>query len=193
MTELSTMEITATLFAWRWEPQGGRLCREAMTDVRDQSPTEPRTSPPATTATAATRAVAVGDAAAEQFDQARDAVTSSVPHLRRHLSAWLAVHGVPAAVATELALVASELCTNAVEAARSTVELRAWLERDYVVLEARDDGPGFTGQLPERGDRADPDVDRGRGLFVVSALVDVLWATTDESMTTVRCARRLTW
>ena len=28
------MEITATLFAWRWEPQGGRLCREAMTDVR---------------------------------------------------------------------------------------------------------------------------------------------------------------
>ena len=176
MTELSTMEITATLFAWRWEPQGGRLCREAMTDVRDQSPT-----------------VAVGDAAAEQFDQARDAVTSSVPHLRRHLSAWLAVHGVPAAVATELALVASELCANAVEAARSTVELRAWLERDYVVLEARDDGPGFTGQLPERGDRADPDVDRGRGLFVVSALVDVLWATTDEGMTTVRCARRLTW
>ena len=83
-------------------------------------------------------------------------------------------------------------CTNAVEAARSTVELRAWLERDYVVLEARDDGPGFTRQLPERGDRADPDVDRGRGLFVVSALVDVLWATTDESMTTVRCARRLT-
>ena len=67
---------------------------------------------------------------------------------------------------TELArLLVSELVTNAVFHAHSSVEVRARLERDRVRIEVRDDDPN-----PPAPRHAEPWEATGRGLFLVDEL-----------------------
>jgi len=95
--------------------------------------------------------------------------------------------------ATDLLLVATELAANAVRRASGlpgTVSLRASGHGEDVILEVEDDGgepmslPGPAGELP------DGMAERGRGLFLVRALVDKLDTEVIDGRTMVRAVRR---
>ncbi len=119
--------------------------------------------------------------------------TAAVPLARHFLEDWLVRIPVETAELPDLLLVASELCSNAVRHAsgqRGSVALRARVEGPDVVLEVEDDGgnsaplPAPTDQLPE------PLAERGRGLFLVKALVDSLDSDVADGRTVIRVTRR---
>ena len=94
----------------------------------------------------------------------------------------------------DLLLMASELCSNALRAgsgAPASLALRARAEGDAIVLEVEDDGDGF--ELPPLwadGELPDVESERGRGLFLVSALADDIAVTTGGGRTVVRAVKR---
>ncbi len=88
----------------------------------------------------------------------------------------------------KLMLVVSELCTNAVEAVQDPggeVALRVRDLKDRVLLEVEDSGPGFVAAMGRRG--AGVTDERGRGLHVVSSLVDEMSVDRRGDRTIVRC------
>src|ERR1700730_3346033 len=94
---------------------------------------------------------------------------------RHLLQDWLGAQPVDGAAIDDLLIVATELCANAIEAstgAERAIALRARADRDALVLEVEDDGPGFA--WPEWTDDEPPDlaIERGGGLFLVRALSD---------------------
>ncbi|HUQ40582.1 MAG TPA: ATP-binding protein [Acidimicrobiales bacterium] len=127
---------------------------------------------------------------ADRIELVLDPRPESLPEARHRVEAWLTGAGVPDAVAADLVTAVGELCTNAVQAAESRVAVRGRIERESVVIEVHDDGPGFTGKIPEI--EPDPLADAGRGLFIVQKLVDVLWLSADGELggTVARAARR---
>jgi anti-sigma regulatory factor (Ser/Thr protein kinase) len=119
--------------------------------------------------------------------------TAAVPLARHFLQDWLIRVPVEAEEATDLLLVATELAANAVRHASGrpgTVSLRASVHGEDVVLELEDDGgepmtlPGPADDLP------DGMAERGRGLFLVQALVDQLDTDVIDGRTRVRAIRR---
>lgn len=119
--------------------------------------------------------------------------TAAVPLARHLLEDWLIRVPVDRAEAADLLLVASELASNAVRHASGrpgSVVLRASVEGPDVLLEVEDDGgeplplPGPADELP------DGMAERGRGLFLVQALVDHLDSRVVDGHTTVRAIRR---
>jgi len=112
--------------------------------------------------------------------------------LARHfLSDWLDRQPVDPAAVGDLLLVASELCTNAMQAAQdrgSQVVLRVAAEGDSIAIDVENDGGGFAWQ--RRAGPPDPDMESGRGLFLVEALTDELTVRQDPSRTIVRCLKR---
>ena len=82
-------------------------------------------------------------------------------------------------------------CRNPVWAviasARTAVEVRAWLTEDAVMFEVTDDGPGFDPTVPRSTREIDPLAERGRGLFIVAALVDECTIESGPNGTIVRC------
>src|SRR5687768_6979405 len=68
--------------------------------------------------------------------------------------------------AGELALVVSELVTNAVAHGQGEISLAVHVEGDRVLCEVVDEGGGFEREVRERG----PDDVSGRGLHIVDAL-----------------------
>lgn len=117
---------------------------------------------------------------------------AALAQARHHLADWLRYQPVAQADAQDLLLVASELCSNGLRHASSnpdSVVLRAWVEGTDVILEVEDDGSGLV--LPERvDDIPDPEAERGRGLYLVSALTDQLEVETSADGTRVRCTKR---
>jgi len=106
---------------------------------------------------------------------------------RRRLRAWMtSTLDVSGPVLDDILLVASELATNAVRAARSVVELRAWPGAGGVTVEVADDGPGFDGLSPSRL-LPDPTLERGRGLFLVHSLTRDFIVQSGLHGTLVRC------
>jgi GAF domain-containing protein/anti-sigma regulatory factor (Ser/Thr protein kinase) len=90
---------------------------------------------------------------------------------RRRLRAWLTDElRIEGSVLDDILLVAGELGTNAVRAARTGVELRAWADPGQMTVEVTDDGPGFDGLTPPDDVMPDPASERGRGLFLVRAV-----------------------
>jgi anti-sigma regulatory factor (Ser/Thr protein kinase) len=88
----------------------------------------------------------------------------------------------------KLTLVVSELCTNAVEAVhnpKGELTLRVRNRDDHVLIEVEDTGPGFASAIGRRGARANDE--RGRGLLVVSSLVDEMSVERKRGRTIVRC------
>jgi anti-sigma regulatory factor (Ser/Thr protein kinase) len=112
--------------------------------------------------------------------------------LARHfLSDWLDRQPVDPASVGDLLLVASELCTNAMYAAQdrgSQVVLRVAAEDDSIAIAVENEGDGFAWQ--RSADPPDPDLESGRGLFLVEALTDELTVQQDPNRTVVRCLKR---
>ncbi len=111
---------------------------------------------------------------------------------RRRLRTWLTANlGVSTeadgACIDDVLLVAAELGTNAVRAARSAVEVRAWAGPGSIVVEVTDDGPGFDGVLPPAGGSPDSTAERGRGLFLVRSLSRDCRVQSGPQGTLVRC------
>jgi anti-sigma regulatory factor (Ser/Thr protein kinase) len=119
--------------------------------------------------------------------------TAAVPLARHLLEDWLIRVPVEKAEASDLLLVASELAANAVRHASGhtgSVSLRATVQGPDVMIEVSDDGgeplplPGPADELPEGM------AERGRGLFLVRALVDQLDSQVVDGHTVVRATRR---
>ena len=89
------------------------------------------------------------------------APTRARHQLARHLEEW----EVSAADTELVLLVAYELCTNAVEHARTPLELTVGFDGKMVVIEVRDES-----NLPPRLQPFDVHAARGRGLQIVAAL-----------------------
>ena len=115
----------------------------------------------------------------------------TVPLARSLFSDWLDNIGVATSDAEDLLLTVSELCTNAVRfssGAPGALSVQAWGEGDAIVVEVSDDGGGFEWQPAT--DVPDPDADEGRGLFLVSTLVDELEVTRRDGRTLVKAVKR---
>jgi len=141
-----------------------------------------RTPPPAD------RAVPLGP-----FEYRFSPHIATIPLGRHLLADWLELLAVEESERADLLLVASELCSNAVRHATGAPRallLRAYAEGNAVVVEVEDDGEGF--ELAARYDDEipDPELERGRGLYVVEALTDDLSVLRRSGRTVVRAVRR---
>jgi len=111
----------------------------------------------------------------------------SVTAARRAVADWLVAQPVAAKRVPDLLLALTELVTNAVRAARSAVDVRCWLTDDAVMVEVTDDGRGFDPAIARDVRELDPMAERGRGLFLVGALVDECTIESGPNGTIVRC------
>lgn len=111
---------------------------------------------------------------------------TDVASARLELRRWLRARDLPASQVDDSVLIMSELCSNAVRVARTSVTVRAEVADDHVMIEVRDDGPG----LPQRAHQRLTDPrgapDRTRGLFLVTEIADDLFVATDRSGTVIR-------
>jgi anti-sigma regulatory factor (Ser/Thr protein kinase) len=89
----------------------------------------------------------------------------------------------------DLQLIASELATASLTSMGGTCRLALWRNDGYVVCEARDDGSlddPMAGRRPYGSDS-----DRGRGLYVVNAVADLVRTHTTADETTIHAYLRL--
>jgi anti-sigma regulatory factor (Ser/Thr protein kinase) len=89
----------------------------------------------------------------------------------------------------DLQLIASELTTASLTHVRGTCRLALWRHDAYVVCEARDDGyldDPLAGRRPYARDS-----DRGRGLYVINAVADLVRTHTTAHETTIQAYLRL--
>ncbi|HUR49000.1 MAG TPA: SpoIIE family protein phosphatase [Acidimicrobiales bacterium] len=115
-----------------------------------------------------------------------------VPLARHLLTDWLANQPVEPADVEDLPLVVSELCSNAVRAARTEVILRAWADGDALIIEVEDDGGR---PVPRRRGGLEPEVpaigeEHGRGLYLAESLTDEMTTRVEEGRTIVRATRK---
>lgn len=115
---------------------------------------------------------------------------AAVPIARHLLRDWLVRVPVEAEAVETLQLIASELCSNAVQhmspTEPGTVVLHAWVEDDGVVIEVSDTGGAL--EIPAIADPElpDPEAEQGRGLFLVRELADELSSRVEDGRTIVR-------
>jgi serine phosphatase RsbU (regulator of sigma subunit)/anti-sigma regulatory factor (Ser/Thr protein kinase) len=136
------------------------------------------------------RDVASGqDATVERgpFDRRFPVEAGSATAARRSVAEWLEAQDVRGARVPDLLLALTELVTNAVRSARTAVEVRCWLTAGAITLEVTDDGPGFDPTIPRDARDLDPLAERGRGLFLVAALVDECTIESGPNGSIVRC------
>ena len=116
-----------------------------------------------------------------------DAVIGSVPHARHEMAGWLRKVRVRGDLYDDLALVITELVTNAVEASpgpNAAIEVRADIRNgDQVVLVVTDRGVGFD-MTQDPGLPNDTAI-RGRGLPIVNTLMDDLVVRRIDGVTEV--------
>jgi serine/threonine-protein kinase RsbW len=118
---------------------------------------------------------------------------TALAEVRRQLRTWLEAAGATPSTIDDLLLVATELCTNAVEATHHGEEvcLQAATDGEAVQLEvtnaAADGVPVEVVPALESGSLQE----RGRGLAIVRALVDSLTMSSTEGRTVVRTMRML--
>ena len=106
------------------------------------------------------------------------------------LRQWLREQQADERMVEEMVVVASELCTNAVQHAGSGVaELRAWREDDSLIVEVEAvDRP--RGVSPIVRDLEDPLAEGGRGMVIVERFCDDVALSLEGRQRTVRCRRR---
>jgi anti-sigma regulatory factor (Ser/Thr protein kinase) len=78
----------------------------------------------------------------------------------------------------DLVLVAHELASNAVRHGGGKGRLRMWRDDRSVFCEVADGGPGFAYERPDGSRRPSLGATGGRGLWIVSRLVDELQVST---------------
>lgn len=124
------------------------------------------------------------------FEHRFQASQAMIPVARHLLEDWLDNQPMVMDEVVDLRVVVSELCTNAVKAARSEVVLRAWTEGDSLVFEVEDDGGGLEWR-PSGIEQTPPlDGERGRGLYLVESLADDVTVESDDVHTAVRVVKR---
>ena len=87
--------------------------------------------------------------------------------------------------AGDLALAMDELVANAQEHGEPPIEITAWVD-GRVIVEVRDHGDGFDRRRVWQSHPPDPNGRRGRGLWIVRQLVDVVTVRREEGCTIVR-------
>jgi anti-sigma regulatory factor (Ser/Thr protein kinase) len=113
-----------------------------------------------------------------------------VATVRRRLGNWLASTGVDGETGFELVVVASELATNAIlHDGGDDVTVRAQRTDDAVELAVH--SVDMRERLPPVVREAEPLVETGRGLHIVSRLTDACDIRTDGRDRTVWCRRTL--
>jgi serine/threonine-protein kinase RsbW len=115
---------------------------------------------------------------------------TSLADLRRHLRGWLAEGDVEANVVDDLLLVATELCSNAIEASvgEDLVGIEVTIDGTTIALSVSNAAqPTSTAASPP----VEPDClrERGRGLAIVRALVDTVEMASVDGRTVVRTTR----
>lgn len=134
------------------------------------------------------RSEPVVQAANRTFEQRYAADTGSLPQARAGVREWIDARGLIADRTDDMLVAITELTTNAVRAARTAVEVRAWTTPDTVSFEVIDDGLGFDPSIPLHARELDPLAERGRGLFLVATLADECTIESGPNGTIVRCA-----
>lgn len=122
------------------------------------------------------------------FEQRYAADPDSVPLARSSIREWVDANGLIPHRMDDVLVAITELTTNAIRAARTAVEVRAWTTSDVVSFEVIDDGPGFDPSIPRDARQLDPLAERGRGLFLVATLADECTIESGPNGTIVRCA-----
>src|SRR5579862_5679002 len=97
----------------------------------------------------------------------------------------LALETLDPSTVAHLDLIVSELVTNSWQVGADVVELACWRVPHGVAVHVDDDGPGFDDPLAGYR-RPAPDAPRGRGLWMVRQLADVLEVSSTPSKTAVR-------
>lgn len=118
---------------------------------------------------------------------------SGLGALRDQLRPWLEDAGVPPTACADLLLVATELCTNAIEATPPDVPVDVRVSNDGTALRLT-----VANHRPATSVEVEPEVlqrgslqERGRGLAIVRSLVDTFVMTSDDDRTVVRTMRLL--
>jgi anti-sigma regulatory factor (Ser/Thr protein kinase) len=115
---------------------------------------------------------------------------SCLAGVRAFAGAYARWFGMSADQTADLQLIASELATASLLRASGTCRLALWRHDGHVVCEAREDGSlddPLAGRRPYGSDS-----DRGRGLFVVNAVADLVRTHTTADETTIHAYLRLT-
>jgi anti-sigma regulatory factor (Ser/Thr protein kinase) len=108
---------------------------------------------------------------------------------RSFAGAYAEWFGLSANQAADLQLIASELATASLTQAGATCRLALWRQDGHVVCEARDDGcldDPLAGRRPYASEG-----ERGRGLYVVNAVADLVRTHTTADETTIHAYLRL--
>lgn len=124
------------------------------------------------------------------FDITFPARVDALPAPRHEFAGWLDDIGVDAGAAQDLAVVFSELTTNAVAGSpdeSTPVSARARREGGDVMLDIRNVAADERHHQVQRWDLDDPLREGGRGLLIVRALVDDLDISRDGEQLAVRC------
>ena len=100
----------------------------------------------------------------------------SVPLARKVFRHTLDLMGVDGGCADDIELAISEACTNVLDhAGDHEYEVTAGIEHDCCVVEVADRGTGFvSGDPVPAGALLDPEAESGRGVQLMTALVDEL-------------------
>ena len=116
--------------------------------------------------------------------------TDSVPQARSWLGAWLDSLGVTNGLATDAALVLSELATNAATHTRSAgphghYTVRVVLDLDTLQVEVADAGSPNEPRTPTPESLLDPLAEHGRGLALIDLYAARWWTEGDTTGRTV--------
>ena len=115
----------------------------------------------------------------------------SAIEMRDALRAMLADHGVGETTSEQVVLATQEAYNNAVVQPPGTVEVFAILSREEVVVEVRDQGPGFDAAPHLAHHAPDPMQPSGRGLFLMQELMDEIEVTSSSEGCVVRLVKRV--
>lgn len=132
------------------------------------------------------------------FSSSYPATDGSIAYARREVTQWLRSHTADdgdGEVVDEMAVVVSELVTNAVRATGgpdATVKVAARIHGGAILLEVCNPSAMWV-DVDRRWDLDDPLRLGGRGLLIVRSLVDDVTVEVDPDAvtTTVRCRREL--
>lgn len=131
-------------------------------------------------------------AALGPFEHRLSRSMAAVSVSRGLLREWLVRVPVDADAVHDLLLAATELCANAVEHAtweRGGVAIRAHTEGADVVIEVEDDGTGLSWPLLAL-EPPDPELEHGRGLWLVRTFTDEVTPVPGRDRTVIRCVKR---
>lgn len=129
----------------------------------------------------------------DEFARYLDVSPEAVPDARHAFQTWLGGQTSDAELVADMAVVVSELASNAVVGSEGTghpIEIRAAVDRGELELQVVNVlRPGLDQVV--RWDLDDPLRGGGRGLMIVRAYTDTLEIESSGSVVTVRCTRLL--